>query len=240
MNINQKRFNNSILKDYSNFDSNKISNVGKMQVLKAERILIKIIKVIHMVNLTKHEKLSSILKIIVDFAGVNQNFYYILGSYALRNEREISDLDCNFSTHEWNKLRSAFPTPEDKIFPWRTEWYNNQWRWFIDLTDEYKIVDPLATDFSIEAFQVEPNMGFPNNTFSLNHLKKFNGLEKDNNGHFHFSFKTLLHWKKTMNRPKDQPDIERLEILLRNTKSPRKSPRKSAQKSPSKPFFGLF
>ena len=60
-----------------------------------------------------------------------------------------------------------------------------------------------------------PNVGFPNNAFSLNNLKRHKGLDIDNNGHQYLSLKQLLKWKKTMNRPKDQSDIIIINQLLK-------------------------
>ena len=55
--------------------------------------------------LEKHEKLAAILRyLFVELAGVSQTKYYILGSYAIREHRTISDLDINMDHDEFFKL----------------------------------------------------------------------------------------------------------------------------------------
>jgi hypothetical protein len=167
-----------------------------------------IIELIKQKNLTKHEKLSAILKIIIETCGINSNSYFILGSYALREHREISDLDINMDSNEFAKLQ--LHAPYGKIEP-----YNNQIRWFYDLTSVYnELADPNAKDFSIEIFKKLPTEGFPNDKFSLQYLRDTNGLVSDKNGHQFFNLETLLSWKTTMNRPKDIPDITLIETLV--------------------------
>ena len=160
-------------------------------------------------NLSKDEKLASILKIIVDTTHIKPKSYMILGSYALRNYRTISDLDVNMDSDEFEKL---------KTLPFgRIELYNNQIRWFYDMTDKYKMVDPSAEDFSIEIFKKKPTEGFPNSDFSLEYLNNTNGLNTDKYGHQFFSMNTLLAWKKAMNRPKDLDDIKLIESKMNIT-----------------------
>ena len=74
-----------------------------------------------------------------------------------------------------------------------------------DLTYEYKKMDPMANDFSIEIFSKELNEGYPNNKCSIEYLYEHNGLARDENNQQHFTRKTLLKWKKTTNRLKDVP-----------------------------------
>ena len=54
----------------------------------------------------------------------------------------------------------------------KLEIYNkNQIRWFYDLTEIYNnLTNSKEDDFSLEAFQKEPSIGFPNNDFSLEYL----------------------------------------------------------------------
>lgn len=167
----------------------------------------KFIQIINNPNLNKHEKLAKILKKIIISCDINQKKYYILGSYALREHREIQDLDINMDSQEFEKLKSC--AHYGQIQP-----YNNQIRWFFDLTHEYQKFDPNTQDFSIEIFQKKPSEGFPNSEFSLDYLTKNHGLDTDKYNHQFFSLETLLRWKKTMNRPKDQSDILILEKLL--------------------------
>ena len=164
-------------------------------------------------TLEKYEKLSNILKyIFIDICKIDPKKYYILGSFAIRDHRKINDLDINLDKDEFIKLERATKKGFGRI-----EFYNNQIRWFFDLTKEYNdLTSSKEKDFSIEAFMKDPKVGFPNNKFSLSSLIKNNGLAKDKNNHQHFNLKILLKWKKTMNREKDQPDIILIEKLLKN------------------------
>lgn len=161
---------------------------------------------------TKEDKLAKILHLIfVKVCGIDQGKYFILGSYAIRKHRTISDLDINLDATEFLKLEKATQKGYGKI-----EFYNNQVRWFFDLTKEYnKLTGSKEADFSVEAFQKDKTVGFPTNAYSLSKLKASKGLSVDKYGHQHFSLQTLLKWKKKMNRPKDQKDIELIERLLK-------------------------
>lgn len=144
---------------------------------------------------------------------MNQKKYYILGSYSLREHRLINDLDVNVDYNEFFKLSKLVNKNIGHI-----EFYgddNVQIRWTFDLTTEYnKLTNSKEKDFSIEAFQKLETDGFPNNNFCLKKLLKTKALDIDNNGHQFFNLKTLLKWKKTMNRPKDQEDIKLLIKLI--------------------------
>ena len=62
-------------------------------------------KIILNKKLKKHEKLSSILRyLFVDIAKISQDKYYILGSFSIREYRQISDLDINLDLNEFYKL----------------------------------------------------------------------------------------------------------------------------------------
>jgi len=159
----------------------------------------------------KNVKLSKILKVIINNCNINNDKYFLLGSYAIRKHREINDLDINMDRNEFIKLSKA---PYGKL-----EFYNGQIRWFFDLTKKYnKYTKSNVDDFSIEIFQKNKKDGYPNNNFSLDYLIKHNGLEKDEFGHQHFSLKTLLKWKQTMNRKKDEKDIKLIKKLLKPQK----------------------
>ena len=162
-------------------------------------------------KLKKYEKLSKLLKyLFVEKSKISQNEYYILGSFGIRKHRTISDLDINLDYDEFLKLRNLTQEKMGHI-----EFYNNQIRWVFDLTKEYnELTGENEKDFSIEAFQKKPVDGFPNKTFSLKYLVSKKSFDRDNNGHQFFNLKTLLRWKKTMNRDKDKPDIELIEKLL--------------------------
>jgi hypothetical protein len=172
----------------------------------------KIENIIKLKSINKHEKLSRILKyIFVDICKMDQKKYYILGSYALRNERKINDLDINVDKDEFMKLENATKNGFGRL-----EFLNNQIRWFFDLTKIYnKLTKSREKDFSIEAFMKDKKIGYPNNNFSLSKLIKNKGLDRDKNKHQFLNLKFLLKWKKTMNREKDKADIELIKKLLK-------------------------
>lgn len=176
-----------------------------------------IIRTLNFPHATKSNKLSDILKLVVDNCNISQNKYVIIGSYGIRRYREIGDLDVIMERTEWNKLAQLVDQGVGRF-----ETYNGQNRYFLDLTDAYKKMDPTANDFSIEIFSKELNEGYPNNHFSIEYLHAHNGLTRDENNHPHFTRKTLLKWKKTTNRPKDVPDIKLIEFLVEKYKTHRK------------------
>jgi hypothetical protein len=164
-------------------------------------------------NTTKYQKLSDILKILIDYCDINNNKYMIIASYCIRNYREINDLDLNMISDEWDKLQKLVTIGIGII-----ETYNGQLRYFLDMMDEYKKLDPNVKDFSIEIFKKDLNEGFPNETFSIGYLLKHNGLDRDENKHLYFNKNTLLRWKKIMMREKDKADIKLVEELIRKRK----------------------
>ena len=167
-------------------------------------------------TLEKYEKLSSILKyIFVDICDIDQTKYYLLGSFALREHRTINDIDINLDKDEFMKLEKATTKGFGRI-----EFYNGQIRWILDLTKLYNsITGKKERDFSIEAFMKDPKVGYPNNKFSLSNLRRNKGFSKDKNNHQFFNLQSLLKWKKTMNREKDQSDIKLIKELLKNKKN---------------------
>ncbi len=166
-------------------------------------------------SLKKYEKLSKILKyIFIDICHIDPQKYYILGSFSIREFRQINDLDINLDSSEFIKLSNATEKGFGQI-----EFYNNQIRWFFDLTKQYnELTSSDEKDFSIEAFMKDPKIGFPNDKFSLFNLIKNHGLDKDENNHQFFTLKYLLKWKKIMNRPKDQEDIKLIQTLIKDIK----------------------
>ncbi len=171
----------------------------------------RIISIIEDKSLVKYQKLSAILKyLFVDIAEISQDKYFLIGSFGLRKYRNISDLDINLDYDEFLKLENLVKRDLGVI-----QNYNGQIRWFFDLTDKYnKITGENEKDFSIEAFQKKPDEGFPDTSYSLQHLKECNGLDVDEYGHQFFNLQTLLRWKKQMKRPKDMTDIELIEQIL--------------------------
>lgn len=64
----------------------------------------------------------------------------------------------------------------------KLEFYNNQIRWYFDLTKEYnKLTKSKEKDFSIEAFMKHPKIGYSTNLFSLLKLTKNKGFQKNIN-----------------------------------------------------------
>lgn len=166
---------------------------------------------------SKAEKLSDILRHIVDICKIDQKKYCIIGSYAIRLQREINDLDIIMESGEFDLLR--------KLSVGIFEVYNHQDRYFLDMTDIYnEIVSPPVKDFSIEIFRKKIDEGFPTSKYSIQTLRNTGGLDTDENGHPFFNKKTLLAWKKEMNRAKNQPNIE---LLTRMIRKPRKTHRKT-------------
>jgi predicted nucleotidyltransferase len=99
---------------------------------------------------TKEEKLSDILRVLVDYCKINQTKYCIIGSYAIRSKREINDLDVIMEESEWEKLKKAVNIDVGII-----EIYNKQDRYFLDMTEAYKLIDEDTKDFSIEIFNIQ-------------------------------------------------------------------------------------
>lgn len=160
-------------------------------------------------NESKHAKLARILHLIVNMCNIDPSNYFILGSYAIRQYRLINDLDVNMDYNEFIKLEKI----QSELV--KLEFYNGQIRWFLDLTTMYNVFNSTnENDFSIEIFQKDPSVGFPNDRYSLKKLSMNDNLIIDEYGHQFFNFETLLMWKKEMNREKDKPDIEILEKLI--------------------------
>lgn len=161
----------------------------------------------------KCKKLSDILHyLFVIVANISQDKYMIIGSYGMRNYRNINDLDVSLDNQEFVKLKKIIDMGFGKL-----EIHNNQIRWFYDLTTQYnQLQDKEENDFSIEAYQVNPNVGFPNNEFSFDHLIKTNGLQIDENNHKYFNMSTMLKWKRALGRAKDMVDILLVENKLTN------------------------
>jgi hypothetical protein len=130
---------------------------------------------------------------IIEPCGILQSKYVVIGSFALRKHRDITDLDICMNPVEFEKLRSL-EFGEIAL-------YNNQTRWFYQ--DE---------QVEIEIFSKLDTEGYPDEKFSLLGLQ--GRLDIDENGHQFLSLEALLDWKRKMGRQKDQADIELLESLL--------------------------
>ena len=176
-------------------------------------IPLKIDTIIFNDNLSKFQKLTDILKILIDYCDINNNKYMIIASYGIRFYRPINDLDMNMENDEWLKLQKLVDIGIGTI-----QTYNGQLRYFLDMTKKYQEVDPSEKDFSIEIFKKEVGEGYPDSTFSISYLLANNGFERDENKHLFFNKNTLLRWKKIANRQKDQADIKLLENLIKKRK----------------------
>lgn len=161
----------------------------------------------------KHKKLSDILhRLFVVLANISQDKYVIIGSYGMRDYRNISDLDVSLDAEEFYKLKILIDRGFGKL-----EIHNNRIRWFYDMTSQYnELNDKKEHDFSIEVYQMHRFIGFPDDEFSLDHLIKFNELESDENNHQYFKVSTLLKWKRAMGRVKDKADILLVENAFKN------------------------
>ena len=146
----------------------------------------------------KHEKLIKILEVICYDANITEKKYFIMGSYALRYSREINDLDVVMEPTDFNKLE------------------NLNYGQIIDFEGRKKFILNLTKEFSIEIFNKEKTIGYPNNEFSLKYLLENNGLTTDDKGNMHYNLNTLLKWKTTVNREKDNKDIVLIKKILSN------------------------
>ena len=84
-------------------------------------------------TLEKHIKLSKILKyLFIDCAQIDQQKYFIFGSYRLREHRKIGDLDIMIDEKEFMKLEKL-----TKLNIGKLDFYNGDIRWNYDMTTEY-------------------------------------------------------------------------------------------------------
>ena len=157
--------------------------------------------------------LSNILKRIVDICNIKPDSYYIIGSYTIRKEREfggrpISDLDVIMAPEEFEKLRGF--AGEIDMFTGNSG--KTTERYSITITKDGK-------EYPIEIFNLPETEGIPTDVLSMKVLQETKGgFSKDENGHLMFSPSTLLRWKRSMNRPKNQADISILEKKLKGGK----------------------
>ena len=157
--------------------------------------------------------LSKILKHIVDICKIKPNSYYIIGSYTIRKEREeegrpIGDLDVSMAPDEFEKLKD-FGMGEFEEFTGNSG----------KTTERFSItVKKDGKEYPIEIFNLPESEGIPTNELSMEVLQDKKGsFTKDKNGHLMFSPITLLKWKESMNRKKNQADIAILRRKLHRT-----------------------
>jgi hypothetical protein len=155
-------------------------------------------------NIPKSAKLAKILNHVMTKYEIPKEAYIILGSYALRNYREISDLDVDmdesyFSLLEVCKLGSVSLRGEEYVWAFNHTYEN--------------------INYIIEVYATNPDKNFPNDNFSINSLHSSKALQNDEYDQYYYKLDTLLIWKETVNRDKDQKDIDLIKnILLLNKK----------------------
>ena len=162
-------------------------------------------------NLKKYQKYSKILKyLFIDIANINQNKYFIGGSFCIREYKQINDLDIYIQKNKFIKLQKIVDKNMGKF-----EFINGNIKWIYNITDEYNhLTKSNENEFSIEVFQSLINEDWPIDRFSLKYLQKNNFLDKDENGHQFFNLNTLLKFKLTINRPKDLDDIRLIKSII--------------------------
>ena len=160
----------------------------------------------------KYAKLSDLLAYIIKVSEIAPESYYILGSYAIRKEREnegrsITDLDVAMRPDQFNKLRSlGFGLINDEYTGGSGV-----------KTPQYAIT--INGEYEIEIFSIPDDMGIPINEFSRTTIGN-TGFQKDENGHLVFTPKTLLNWKRRMGRAKNAPNIKILEKICLDESEP--------------------
>ena len=151
-------------------------------------------------KISKSTKLAKILYIIMSKFDIPPKSYCILGSYALRNYREINDIDVDLDTKHFSKLKNC---PIGNITT-----VNNENIWTFQRN--YGIIN-----YKIEIYEVDPKIGFPNESFSLNFLFSTpNDLQTDDFGHYHYRLITVKKWKTIVQREKDEGDIILISSIL--------------------------
>ena len=159
----------------------------------------------------KYAKLSDLLTYIITVCGIAPDTYYILGSYAIRKEREyekrpITDLDVAMHPDQFEKLRSLAAQGFGRI--------NDEYTGGSGVkTPQYAIT--IDDKYEIEIFSIPDTIGVPTNEFSKNAIDAKKGFQKDENGHLVFKPQTLLNWKRRMGRAKNAGNIAILEKKLK-------------------------
>jgi len=175
-----------------------------------------------------YAKLSDLLAHIIKVCGIAPDTYYILGSYAIRKEREhegrpITDLDVAMRPDQFDKLRPLAAKGVGRI----DDGYKGGSG---VVTPQYAIT--IVGKYEIEIFSTPDTIGIPINEFSRNAVNAKKGFQKDENGHLVFKPQTLLNWKRRMGRPKNAANIAILEKKLKGGSKKRKvSRRKKTRRS---------
>jgi hypothetical protein len=106
----------------------------------------------------KTDILALILSIIMKNNNIPNAEYVIISGYALREVREVTDLDVAVSKKAYKILKKS------KIFQMGKSKINNNERLFLDLSH-------LGENAEIEIFEVE-NHGFPDDRFTVRNIHK--------------------------------------------------------------------
>ena len=148
----------------------------------------------------KSTKLAKILYVIMNKFDIPSKSYCILGSYALRDYREINDIDVDLDTKHFKKLKNCSIGNITVV--------NNENVWTFQR--KHRIIN-----YKIEIYEVDPKIGFPNESFSLISLfSTSNDLQMDDFGHYHYRIKTVKRWKTIVRREKDEVDIILINSIL--------------------------
>ena len=150
-------------------------------------------------ELPKSSKLAKILNYIMEFCEVPKEAYIILGSYAIRDYREISDLDVDMCQNYFPNLESC------KLGNVSLRGLEYVWAFNQIYNGESYIIEVYSTD---------PFINFPNNYFSIANLINVNALQKDMFNQNYYKLETLLKWKEIVYREKDKKDIELIKKIL--------------------------
>lgn len=151
-------------------------------------------------NISKSAKLAKILNEIMTNYGIPKEAYIILGSYAIREFREISDLDVDMDQNYFSKLEIC------KLGT--VSLRGEEYVWAFNYTFD-------GISYIIEVYATDPYKNYPNDSFSITNLHLRNALDKDEYTQNCYKLETLLEWKQIANRKKDQSDIELIKKILK-------------------------
>lgn len=131
-------------------------------------------------NKTKTHILAHVLKLIMNWCGIDKSEYMIMASYCLKDIREVGDLDVIVIPSAYQKLRltGIFEVSQAKMSTGER------------LEISLKSIDPEA---SIEIFGWEPTQGFPSDYFSLSNLQGQNLLVEDEFSNPYFGIRTCIN-----------------------------------------------
>ncbi len=128
---------------------------------------------------TKTYILAHVLKLIMDWCGIDKSQYMIMAGYCLKEFREVGDLDVIVIPEAYAKLKST------DVFVISQASISSGER----LEVKFKSID---SDASIEVFSWEPTRGFPSDYFSLSNLQESNALVEDEFANPYFGINTCV------------------------------------------------